>query len=122
MNFAVSVDHRVKLKESEKRDKYLHLGRELDKKNYGIEKVTVIPIVTAVLGETHKRFGTVTGRLGRYRTSRAHLGYSNYNVHQNTEKGPADLRILAVTQTSEKPSANADVKNTESNNNYNDYN
>ena len=33
MDFAVPRDHRVKLKESEKRDKYLNLAREL--KNYG---------------------------------------------------------------------------------------
>ena len=34
VDFAVSVDHRIKLKENEKTDKYLYLGREL-KKNYG---------------------------------------------------------------------------------------
>ena len=32
-DFAVPGDHRIKLKESEKRDKYLGLAREL--KNYG---------------------------------------------------------------------------------------
>ena len=32
VDFAVSADHRVKIKESEKRDKYLDLAREL--KNY----------------------------------------------------------------------------------------
>ena len=32
--FAVPADHRIKLKESEKRDKYLDLARE-SKKNYG---------------------------------------------------------------------------------------
>ena len=34
VDFAVPVDHRIKLKESEKKDKYLNLAREL-KKNYG---------------------------------------------------------------------------------------
>ena len=33
MEFAVPVDHRIKLKESEKRDQYLGLAREL--KSYG---------------------------------------------------------------------------------------
>ena len=33
-DFAVPAKHRVKLKESEKRDKYINLAREL-KKNYG---------------------------------------------------------------------------------------
>ena len=32
VNFAIPADHRVKLKESEKRDKYLDLERELKKK------------------------------------------------------------------------------------------
>ena len=36
VDFAVPVDHRIKLKESEKRDKYLDLTREL--KNYGTWK------------------------------------------------------------------------------------
>ena len=34
VDFAVSADHRMKLKESEKKDKYLDLAREL--KNCGI--------------------------------------------------------------------------------------
>ena len=34
VDFAVSADHRTKLKECEKKDKYLDLAREL-KKNYG---------------------------------------------------------------------------------------
>ena len=34
MDFAVPADHRIKLKEYEKKDKYLNLAREL-KKNYG---------------------------------------------------------------------------------------
>ena len=51
MDFAVLADHRIKLKESENRDKYLDLAREL--KKLGTMKVTVIPTVN---GE----FGTIT--------------------------------------------------------------
>ena len=54
VDFAVPVDHRVKLKENEKKDKYLDLAREL-KKLWNM-KVTVIPIVIGA-------FGTVTKRL-----------------------------------------------------------
>ena len=43
MNFAVPTDHRIKLKEWEKRDKYLDLDIEL-KKLWNM-KVTIIPIV-----------------------------------------------------------------------------
>ena len=43
MDFAVSADHLVKLKKSDKRDKYRDLAKELKKtKNM---KVTVIPIL-----------------------------------------------------------------------------
>ena len=54
MNFAVPADHRVELKESEKKDKYLNLAREL-KKLWNM-KVTIIPIVSGA-------FGTVTKEL-----------------------------------------------------------
>ena len=51
VDFAVLTDHRIKLKECEKRDKYLDLAREL-KKLWNM-KVTIIPIVIGA-------FGTVT--------------------------------------------------------------
>ena len=43
-DFAVPADHRIKLKESEKKDKYLDLVKELKKKLWNM-KVTIIPIV-----------------------------------------------------------------------------
>ena len=49
VDFAVPADHRIKLKECEKKDKYLDLAREL-KKLWNM-KVTTIPIGA---------FGTVT--------------------------------------------------------------
>ena len=51
MDFAVPDDHRIKLKECEKRDKYLDLAREL--KNLWNMIVTIVPIVIGA-------FGTVT--------------------------------------------------------------
>ena len=50
-DFAVPADHRIKLKECEKKDKYLDLAREL-KKLWNMQ-VTIIPIVIGA-------FGTVT--------------------------------------------------------------
>ena len=47
VDFAIPADHWVKLKESEKRDKYLDLAREL--KKLWKMKVTVIPIVIGTL-------------------------------------------------------------------------
>ena len=52
MDFAVPVDHRIKLKENEKKDKYVDLDREL-KKLWKI-KVTIIPIVIGALGTVTK--------------------------------------------------------------------
>ena len=46
--FAVPADHRVKLKENEKKEKYLDLAREL-KKLWNM-KVTIVPIVIGALG------------------------------------------------------------------------
>ena len=51
MDFAVAADHRIKLKEREKKDKYLDLDREL-KKLWNM-KVTIMPILIDA-------FGTVT--------------------------------------------------------------
>ena len=51
VDFAVPADHRIELKECEKRNKYLNLTTEL-KKIWNM-KVTIIPIVIGV-------FGTVT--------------------------------------------------------------
>ena len=71
MDFAIPADHRVKVKEREKRDKYLDLARELKKKTMEQEDV----------GDTScnwcsrnnlKRIGKGTGKLGNKRTSRDH--------------------------------------------------
>ena len=51
-DFAIQADNRVKLKESEKRDKYLDLAREL--KKLGNMKVKVILIVISAIGSVTK--------------------------------------------------------------------
>ena len=52
VDFAVPADHRIKLKESEKKDKYLDLARELNK--LWNMKVTIIPIVIGSFGTVMK--------------------------------------------------------------------
>ena len=52
MDLAIPTDHRVKLKENEKKDKYLDLTREL-KKQWNM-KVTFIAIVIGALGMVKK--------------------------------------------------------------------
>ena len=60
MDLAVPADHRVKLKESEKKANYLDLAREF-KKLWNM-KVMVIPIVIDALGTVTK--GLVHGQEG----------------------------------------------------------
>ena len=52
VDFAVPADHRVKLNEIEKKDKYLDLAREL-KKLWNM-RVKVLPIVIGALGTVPK--------------------------------------------------------------------
>ena len=52
VDFAIPADHRIKLKECEKRDKYLDLAREL-KKLWNM-KVTIIPILIGAYGTVTK--------------------------------------------------------------------
>ena len=52
MDFAVPADHKVKLKETETRDKYLNLAKELEK--LWNMKVTVIPVIMNKLGTVIK--------------------------------------------------------------------
>ena len=52
VDFAVPADHRINPKESEKKDKYLDLAREL-KKLWNM-KVTIVPIVIGALGTITK--------------------------------------------------------------------
>ena len=53
VDFAVLADHRIKLKECEKKDKYLDLAREL-KKLWNMQG-TIIPIISGVFGTETKR-------------------------------------------------------------------
>ena len=52
MDYAVPVDHRIKVREKENQDKYLDLAREL-KKLWNM-KVTIIPIVIGPFGRITK--------------------------------------------------------------------
>ena len=52
VDFAVPADHRINLKKSEKKDKYLDLARKL-KKLWNM-KVTIVPIVIGALGTITK--------------------------------------------------------------------
>ena len=97
VDFAVLADHRIKLKENEKKDKYFDLAIEL-KKLWNM-KVAIIPFVIGAFGTVTKGLLKGTWGLGNKRTSGDHPNYYIIENVQNTENGPVDLRRLTVTQT-----------------------
>ena len=115
VDFAVPADHRINLKESEKKYNYLDRAREL-KKLWNM-KVTIVLIVIGSLGTVTK--GLLKGLedlevSGRVETIQ---NDSIAEDSQNTETNPGDLRDLLSVKLSEKPSANTDVKNSRGVNN-----
>ena len=100
MDFAVLDDHRIKLKEREKKNKYLDLARE-PKKLWNM-KVTIIPIMIGAFGTVTKGLLKEPWGLGGRSMSGDHPNYNIIEKGQNTEKSPGDLRRLAVTQTLRK--------------------
>ena len=97
MDFAVPADQRVKLREREKKDKYLELTRELQKVMEH-ESDNYINCDWC-FWYCHQRINKGTGGLGNNRTSGSHTNYYIIEIGQNTEKSPGDLRTLTVTQT-----------------------
>ena len=92
MDFDVPPEHRVKIKESENRDKYFELARELRKlRNM---KVTETSFVFGALRKDPKSTGSRAGGFRNQRTSRDHPDYSIVEISQNTEKSPRDLKRL----------------------------
>ena len=88
----------MKLKECEKKDKYLDLATELKKKTveYAGDNYTNC---NWCVWNSNERITKGTRGLGSWRTSGDYPNDSIIENGQNTEKSPGDLRRLAVTQT-----------------------
>ena len=100
VDFAVPADHKVKLKEGEKRDKYLDVVREQKKNKKTMEhEGDSDSSCNWCAWYNPQRIGKETGRLGNKRTSGDQPNYSIIKIGQNTAKSPRDLRRLALTQT-----------------------
>ena len=110
VDFAVAADYRVKLKESEKTDKYQDLARELKKtikyENYGDTNCN------RCTWYSHQGIDAGTGGL-RKRMSEDHPNNSIIKINQDTEKNPGDSRICCHSDSSENLSANTGVKNSQ---------
>ena len=121
VDFAVPGDHRINLKKSEKKDKYLDFAREL-KKLWNM-KVTIVPIVIGALGTITK--GLLKGleelEVGRrVETIQTTALPRTARIMRQVLETWGDLLSLKFQW---KPSANTDVKNSKGvdNNNNNMY-
>ena len=97
MDVAVSADHRITVKENEKKNQYLDLARELKKTME--REGNNFTNRDKCFWYSHQRIIKGTEGPGGWRTGGVHLNYNITENGQNTEKSPGDLRRLAVTQT-----------------------
>ena len=108
VNFSVLADHKVNLKKGEKKDKYLNLPRE-SKKTWNIN-VTVIPTVIVALGTVSKLLAQGMECL----KIRDEWKPSKKQHYGDRPEYWEECRRLEETcchsNSSEKPSANAGVK------------
>ena len=99
MDFTVFADHWVKMKESEKKDKYLDLAKELKKHEHESDDYNNSSWCSWY---SHQRIGKRIRGLENKRTSETLRNYNVAEIGQNTEKSPGDLKRLAITQTQVK--------------------
>ena len=97
MDFAVPADHKIKVKESEKKDKYPRPCK-------GIENTMEHEGDNSTYRDwcfwyNHRRIIKGTGGIGGWRTRGGHLKNNIIENGQNTEKSPGDLRRLVVSPT-----------------------
>ena len=111
MDFTVSANQRVKIKESEKRDKYLDLTRELRKP--GKSMVTVMPVVTGAPGIVSKVL--MKGR--KVWKSRAELRYSELQNCQDRleylRESWTHEKTCCLSKVSERPFTSTDNRNSQ---------
>ena len=106
----IPVDHRIKLKVSEKRDKYQDFAEELKRNKLWNMKVTVIPFIIDGLGTILKRFVKGLEDLG--------IRWQVETIQATALLGLARIlrRVLETycySYYSEKPSANACMKSSQ---------
>ena len=90
VRLAVPADHMMKLKESEKGDKYVDLARE--QKNYGHIWVTVIPIRIGELVKSPKYWYRDLEGLENKRMRGDLPNFGIIKIGWNIKKRPEDLR------------------------------
>ena len=97
MDVVIQVNHRIKLKESGKKDKYIDLAREW-KKTMEHERENYTNLYWC-FWFSHQRIIKGTRGLGSRRTIGDHPNDDVIENGQNTEKSSGDSRRLAVAHT-----------------------
>ena len=116
MDFAVPADFRIKVKESEKKDKYLDPARELNM------KVPIIPIGISAFGTVTKGLLKGPEDLQRGRRAETTETITLLRTARVLRKSWRLEETCCHSNYSERSSANTDVKNSQRvNNNNNNY-
>ena len=110
VNFAVSAEHRGKLKECEKRDKYFDLAKEL-KKLWNMKEL-IIAIVIGALGTVTKELVQGREELEKENEWRPSELLHFWGRPEYWERSWRLVVTCCYSDSSEKPSANAGVKKT----------
>ena len=94
MNLAIPADHKLKIKENEKKRQILR-SCERTKKHEGDSDTSC----NWCTWNDPQRLSKRVGGVGNQRKSQNHPNYSIVEVSQDTENSPGDLRRFAITQT-----------------------
>ena len=103
VDFVVPADHRIKLKECEKKDKYFNLARKL-KKLWNMQ-VTIIPIVIGAFGTVTKGLLKGLENMERVKTIQTKALLRTARILRRV------LDTWCYSNSSERPSASTNVKN-----------
>ena len=96
MDFAVPPSHRMKMKECEKRDKYLDFAWELKKNKTMEHKGDSDPDYKWWPQNDPQRLGKEDRSVGNRRMSWVYPNHSIVEVSQNTEKSPGDEELALI--------------------------
>ena len=117
MDFAVPVNHRVEFEESEKKDEYLDLVRESKKKQTVGHESDVYIYYNWCSWYCHRMIVKGTGGHENKRTRGDYPNDCVIEIGQSTEESWRLVETCCHSNSSERPSANADVKKLSRSNN-----
>ena len=94
LNFALLTDHSIKLKESEKKDKYPDLARQLKILEHKRDSHTNCYWWSWY---SHQKIDKGSGGIGNKKTNGNHPNYNIDKIAENTKRSSVNLRRVAIT-------------------------